>query len=92
MAKKLNRTVVLVIGWSLVALGVLGVFLPFLQGVLLLLAGVSVLSSEYVWAHKILHRLRKRFPGLNKRLHVVESWVHARLEGNFPAKPNPPGN
>jgi len=86
IASKLNQSVVLVIGWSLVVLGVLGLFLPVLQGVLLLLAGLSVLSSEYVWAHKILQRLRARFPGLSMRLDGAETWARARLSWIFPQK------
>ncbi|HVA01406.1 MAG TPA: PGPGW domain-containing protein [Terriglobia bacterium] len=79
MAGKFKRSVVLVAGWSLVALGILGLFLPILQGALLLLAGLSVLSSEYVWVHKVLQRLRARFPGLSERLHAAETWVKARF-------------
>jgi len=43
-------------------LGIAGLFLPFLQGILFLLIGLVILSSEYVWAHKLLHKLRERFP------------------------------
>jgi uncharacterized protein len=92
MASKLKRTIVLVIGWSLVVLGVLGLFLPVLQGVLLLLAGLSVLSSEYVWAHKILQRLRARFPRLSERLQAAETWVRSRLGWIFSKKSNDPGD
>lgn len=92
MAGKYKRAVVLIIGWSLVVLGVAGLFLPFLQGVLFLLAGVSVLSSEYVWAHKILQRLRALFPGLSRRLHAAETWARARLTWIWPKKPKHPGD
>jgi uncharacterized membrane protein YbaN (DUF454 family) len=43
-------------------LGVIGLFLPVLQGVLFLLIGLFVLSSEYVWAHRLLAKIRNRFP------------------------------
>jgi len=38
-----------------------------LQGILFLLIGLIILSSEYVWAHKLLQRLRRRFPSLSRR-------------------------
>ena len=90
MAGNFKRGAVLVAGWSLVALGVLGLFLPFLQGTLLLLAGLSVLSSDYVWAHKILQRWRARFPGLSERVQAAQSWASARLKSLFRHKPKPP--
>ena len=34
-------------------LGVIGLFLPLLQGVLFLLIGLFILSTEYVWAQTI---------------------------------------
>jgi len=64
--KRLSRWLVLLAGWSFVALGVAGLFLPFLQGVLFLLIGLSILSTEYVWAHKLLQKLRNRFPSLTR--------------------------
>jgi uncharacterized membrane protein YbaN (DUF454 family) len=86
MTWNFKRTVALVAGWSLIALGVLGLVLPILPGMLLLLAGISVLSSEYVWAHKILQRLRGRFPGLSKQVHAAEARVLTRLKSIFSHK------
>ena len=87
MAGERNRSVVLLIGWGLILLGVLGLLLPILPGIVLLLAGVSVLSSEYVWAHKILQRLRGSFPGFSQRLHEAETWARNRLTWIWPKKP-----
>ncbi len=57
-----RRWFVLLIGWAFIVLGILGLFLPVLQGILFLLVGLIILSSEYVWAHKVLTKLRGRFP------------------------------
>ena len=54
----------MVLGWAFILLGVVGLFLPILQGILFLLIGLIILSSEYVWAHKLLTRLKTRFPKL----------------------------
>lgn len=61
-----KRVLVLVIGWAFIALGIVGLFLPVLQGVLFLLIGLVILSTEYVWAHHLLGKLRQRFPKLGR--------------------------
>ena len=57
----------LVLGWMFIVLGIAGLFLPILQGILFLLIGLVILSSEYVWAHHLLRKLRERFPGLSRK-------------------------
>jgi len=49
-----KRILVLFAGWSFVLLGIVGLFLPFLQGVLFLLVGLIILSSRYAWARHLL--------------------------------------
>ncbi len=66
MKSSTKRILALIVGWSFILLGILGLFLPILQGVLFLLIGLIILSSEYVWAHRLLSRLRKRFPRLGR--------------------------
>ena len=62
MNTALKRAAVLVLGWGFVLLGIVGLFLPVLQGVLFILIGLFILSSEYIWAHHVLHKVRERFP------------------------------
>jgi len=61
-----KRILVLIAGWSFILLGIVGVFVPILQGVLFLLVGLIILSSEYVWAHHLLSKIRERFPKLGR--------------------------
>jgi uncharacterized protein len=60
-------------------LGVIGLFLPVLQGVLFLLIGLFILSTEHVWAHRLLLKIRNRFPAVALQLEQVASrgskWV-----------------
>jgi uncharacterized membrane protein YbaN (DUF454 family) len=65
MQPRIKRVVVQIVGWCFILVGIIGLFLPILQGVLFLLIGLIILSSEYVWAHKVLTRLRQRFPKLS---------------------------
>ena len=64
MNARLKRIGIIVLGWIFILLGIAGLFLPILQGILFLLIGLIILSSEYVWAHKLLTRLKTRFPKL----------------------------
>jgi len=61
-----KRVLVLLVGWAFVLLGIAGLFLPILQGVMFILIGLAILSSEYVWAHHLLSKLRSRFPKISR--------------------------
>ena len=65
MNARIKRVLILIGGWCFILLGVVGLFLPILQGVLFLLIGLIILSSEYVWAHHLLAKLRRRFPKIS---------------------------
>ncbi|MBZ5649568.1 MAG: PGPGW domain-containing protein [Acidobacteriia bacterium] len=66
MTSGTKRILILIVGWAFILLGIVGLFLPILQGVLFLLVGLIILSSEYVWAHRLLTRLRERFPKMGR--------------------------
>jgi uncharacterized membrane protein YbaN (DUF454 family) len=84
MTQTLKRGLVLVTGWSFILLGIAGLFLPVLQGVLFLLIGLIILSSEYVWAHHLLKKLRTRFPKIggaaDRASEKAAAWLH-RMHG-----------
>jgi uncharacterized membrane protein YbaN (DUF454 family) len=51
-----------VTGYAFLVLGVLGLFLPFLQGVLFILIGLLILARHAPWAHNLLQRFRDQHP------------------------------
>ncbi len=57
-----KRILVLIVGCSFILLGIVGLFLPFLQGILFIFVGLVVLSSQYPRARLVLRKLRARFP------------------------------
>jgi uncharacterized protein len=68
-----KRILVLVAGWSFILLGIAGLFLPFLQGVLFILVGLIILSSQYARARLLLRKLRERFPRLGRIVDVARA-------------------
>lgn len=58
---QVKRVFWLLAGWTLLVAGAVGLFLPF-PGAALIVLGLLVLSTEYVWAHSLIGRLRGRFP------------------------------
>jgi uncharacterized membrane protein YbaN (DUF454 family) len=79
---RLRRIGVIVVGWAFIVLGIAGLFLPVLQGILFLLIGLLILSTEYVWAHNLLHKLRTRFPAIAKHMdrarERAERWIRTK--------------
>jgi len=66
MTHSLKRLLLLLAGWFFLLLGIVGLFLPVLQGVLFIVIGLTLLSSEYAWSRKLLSALKARFPKLNR--------------------------
>lgn len=54
----IRRTLVAVIGGTIVIVGLLLVFLPG-PGALVILLGLAVLGSEFVWARRLIKRARE---------------------------------
>ena len=62
MKKKLEKILVLAIGWFFILLGIVGLFLPILQGILFIAVGLLILSKESKWAKTLFLKLRRRYP------------------------------
>jgi uncharacterized protein len=74
ISARFKRVALIVTGWFFIALGIIGLFLPILQGILFLLVGLVILSTEYHWARRLLGKLGTRFP----RLHSVIEAAHEK--------------
>lgn len=75
-----SRILRLALGWFLVGLGIVGLFLPVLQGVLLLSLGLLVLSRESPALRRLGRRLGDRFPFL-RRIHDRMQRAHHSAGG-----------
>ncbi len=67
MRAKLKRVMIQGLGWLFIVLGIAGLFLPFLQGILFLLIGLYILSHESVWAHRLLEKVKNKFPDHHRK-------------------------
>jgi uncharacterized protein len=79
--KRLKEIGILLVGWFILALGVLGLFLPLLQGVLFILIGLAILSTRSKTIQRLLDALETRHPGYHAK---IEKWRH-RVRGWFKA-------
>ncbi len=75
---RLKKLVLLIIGWIFLILGIFGLFLPFLQGILFILIGLTILSSQSKKIRDLLNRIERHYPHLHQRLEVwrekVRNW------------------
>ncbi len=92
LAHPVWRMTKVVVGIALLGLGVVGLFLPILQGVLFLFLGLALLSTESRRVRGVMVRLRRRYPGPWKRAEVIKNrlsrWTHAK-QGARPEKEAP---
>ena len=50
------------VGYAFLVLGVLGLFLPILQGILFIAVGLIILSRYADWARNLLDRFKRQHP------------------------------
>ena len=79
-----KRALVYIIGWAFLLLGVVGLFLPVLQGVLFILIGLLILSKESRMAKALLVRFKRRYPELYRKMHDMKERMKRRFR--IPAK------
>lgn len=82
----LKRQATKLAGWGFVCLGIIGLFLPLLQGLVFLLIGLFILSLQYVWAQRILDKLKARFPKLARRAAEASASATVWFESIFPKR------
>jgi len=77
-----RRHFTLLLGWIFVALGTAGLLLPVLPGWVLILLGLSILGSHYLWAARLMAKLRSPFSRTVDRVQKIAG-IHlsADVEG-----------
>jgi uncharacterized membrane protein YbaN (DUF454 family) len=59
---------ILIIGWIFIGLGIVGLFLPILQGILFIMIGLAILSSRSKLIRRFLKYLEGRYPHHYERI------------------------
>lgn len=62
-----RQLVILLVGVSVLLIGLAGVVLPAVPAVVLMPAGLAILSVEFVWARRLLERLRRHLKRARER-------------------------
>ena len=62
MKKVIKKYYKLVIGYVFIVLGILGLFLPFLQGILFLVIGAMILSKESPAFQRLKEKIKTKYP------------------------------
>jgi len=73
------RISMLAAGWLLVLLGIVGIFLPILQGGLSLLLGLALLSIASQKVHLKLRSWMRRWPAGWRRMEKLRRRIHRWL-------------
>lgn len=69
--ERLKRIGILIIGWLFLGSGVLGLFLPVLQGILFIMIGLALLSSQSEMVRRWLKYFEERHPHYHRQM---ENW------------------
>jgi uncharacterized protein len=75
----LKRVLLIATGWLFILIGIAGLFLPVLQGILFIVAGLLILSREYTWARNLVARLEARFPQASRKATRMVRRIRARI-------------
>ena len=84
----LRRLFLLIAGWVFVFLGILGLFLPILQGILFLFIGVALLSLASPRVRLLRMRVGQRYPVIRKGEEAARGWLRRQRERFGPRKKN----
>jgi len=74
-----KRWAILIAGWFFIFLGILGLFLPFLQGILFLVIGLLLLAQVQEWPRRVIDKLKARYPKLGDMVEKCDQKVKGWL-------------
>ncbi len=78
--KTILRVMRQVLGWTFIGLGILGLFLPILQGVLFLCIGVLLLAEDLPIFQRFVHKVESKWPRIRHPIRKARSWLGLRPE------------
>lgn len=73
MKRVVRRLIVDVLGWIFIFLGVIGLFLPILQGIICLIIGGYLLSIHSEWFNRQIIRAHNYHPKASEIIKYIEN-------------------
>jgi uncharacterized protein len=76
--EKFKQIGILMIGWTFLLVGVVGLFLPVLQGIFFIMIGLAILSSRSKTIQRFLKHFGERYPHHHERVVIwrekIKKW------------------
>jgi uncharacterized protein len=76
---RFRKLAITIAGWTFMVLGVLGLFLPILQGVLFLAVGTVLLSLVSPRIRSLRIKLGRRYPQARKHMDAARDWINKKF-------------
>lgn len=67
------------VGWPLLLLGVVGLALPFLQGILFIVVALTILAPEVPALRRLVRALRRRYPAVFEKAAEIKCALKRRF-------------
>jgi hypothetical protein len=67
-----------ILGWLFIVLGILGLFLPILQGILFLCIGVLLLADDIPPFKRLILKVESKWPRTRGPLETARRWMGQR--------------
>lgn len=77
MVRQIRRGVTIFFGVFFLLLGVIGGFLPVIQGWIFVLIGLTLLAKEIPWVHHHVERVKQRYPKQAEQLERLKQRLTA---------------
>ncbi|MCX5834208.1 MAG: hypothetical protein NTV99_06820 [Deltaproteobacteria bacterium] len=68
------------VGWFFVVLGIIGCFLPILQGILFMMIGFMILAPEVPFIHRLLLKMQSRYPEVFQKAEEFKKKIKAGIK------------
>jgi uncharacterized membrane protein YbaN (DUF454 family) len=68
-----------IVGWPLLILGIVGLALPFLQGILFIVIALTLLAPEIPLFGRVIEAFKKRFPAVFEKAEKMKVSLKRRF-------------
>ncbi|MDD5131732.1 MAG: PGPGW domain-containing protein [bacterium] len=82
MAIRYRKILLNIAGSAFIILGILGLFLPVLQGIIFLSIGLFLLAKENTWAKKMFENFKGRYPEKYMRFEFFKNKMTGHIRGS----------